>query len=136
MKKVYKSKVDTWLILLVFGTFLLPMIVLFVNTFSILVLAIFLLCLAFVSSILFSIKYVLEDETLYIKTAYLFTEKIDIKSITEISSTRTLLSAPAASIDRIALKCGRKVVVISPKNKAEFVEDVCKMAKHEIVVKL
>lgn len=134
MKKIYKSKVDAWLLFFVFGAMVIPMLPILFIEFSIVILASILFVLIFILSILFNIKYVIEDEVLYIKTAYLYTEKININDIIEISSTKTIVSAPAASLDRIKIKCGRNVVIISPKDKEIFVEDLCRISDHDIKV--
>ena len=72
---------------------------------------------------LFGIKYIVEDSKLTIKVGILHIAEIDIMKITRIEKSRSLLSAPAASIDRIRIYYNNSdEVIISPKNKELFLE--------------
>ena len=65
----------------------------------------------------------MEDNKLTIKVGILHITEIDIKKITRIEKSRSLLSAPAASIDRIRIYYNNSdEVIISPKNKELFLE--------------
>lgn len=74
--------------------------------------------------ILFSkIKYVIDGQILKI-----WWIKVEIKSIKRIYRTRNPLSSPALSLDRIAIVYNKyDEVLISPKNKQEFVEELLKI---------
>ena len=74
--------------------------------------------------ILFSkIKYVIDGQILKI-----WWIKVEIKSIKRIYKTRNPLSSPALSLDRIAIVYNKyDEVLISPKNKQEFVEELLKI---------
>lgn len=68
--------------------------------------------------------YTIDDEklTLRVKSGFLVDSKYDINKITKIRNTRTWLSSPALSMDRIEISVGRyNKVVISPQNKAQFI---------------
>ena len=89
------------------------------------ILAIFFL-FALIFYCMFSIRYIIEDTTLRIKCGFFLNEKVDIMKITKITETNSILSAPAASLDRIAIYLRRQYspVIISPENKNEFIEEL------------
>jgi hypothetical protein len=62
---------------------------------------------------------------------------IDINEIRAISKTKSIMSSPAPSFDRIELKYGEfNEVIISPKNKFQFAKDLTKInqnIKNEII---
>ena len=82
--------------------------------------------------IMFSkIKYVIDGQILKI-----WWIKVEIKSIKRIYKTRNPLSSPALSLDRIAIVYNKyDEVLISPKNKKEFVEELLKI-NPDIVVEI
>ncbi|MBP6557492.1 MAG: PH domain-containing protein [Flavobacterium sp.] len=120
--KVYRSKIDWWLIIVIFIVFCYPMIegilskdyLMFSVSFGI-------LCLVF---LLFkSIKYKIDGENLQI-----WWTKIDVKSIRKIYSTHNPLSSPALSLDRIAVVYNKyDEVLISPKEREDFIAELLKI---------
>ncbi|WP_419173065.1 PH domain-containing protein [Halobacteriovorax sp.] len=66
-----------------------------------------------------SIYYEIQKNDLVISNLY-FKSHIPISSIKKISKTRTFMAAPALSIDRMKIESHKKSVVISPKNRKEF----------------
>lgn len=123
MKKVFPSKIGLELIIpisliLAFG---------FKNIlqqpqWSSILLLILILVLAFISYTFTSIKYSIENTILTVKASFFVNEKIDINSITKITKSNNIISAPAASLDRIEIFYGNKnSILISPKNKIEFI---------------
>lgn len=120
--QTFNSKIDWWLIILlviVFGYPILDGLLskqygLSFTMFGFLVLI----------GILFSkIKYVIDGQILKI-----WWIKVEIKSIKRIYKTRNPLSSPALSLDRIAIVYNKyDEVLISPKNKQEFVEELLKI---------
>ena len=120
--QTFNSKIDWWLIILfviVFGYPILDGLLskqygLTFTMFGFLVLI----------GILFSkIKYVIDGQILKI-----WWIKVEIKSIKRIYRTRNPLSSPALSLDRIAIVYNKyDEVLISPKNKQEFVEELLKI---------
>jgi hypothetical protein len=86
------------------------------------------LTISFILYTLFSINYKIEKGNLNIKCTFLINENIEIKSIRKITETYNPLSSPAASIDRIEIFYNKfDSVLISPKNKKEFIEEVLKI---------
>ena len=124
---VFRSKIDLWLIILLLAVVLsitlplfwkfdwvnliieIPIILLFYDLFR-------------------NTKYVIDGNRLVVKGGFLLCSTYDIRSIRSISSTRTFLSAPALSMDRMRIDLkGGDVVVISPLRKREFVEELLKV---------
>lgn len=132
MKKVYKSKVDTWLVVAITGLTLIPVAPLLYSGFSIVVFGIVIVTLGFIMALLFSISYIIDGKDLVVKYGFLFSERFHIDDIQSIRSTHTLLSAPAASLDRLELKFRNGSVVISPKDKRCFIKDIQAVCPHEI----
>ncbi|MGM9832977.1 MAG: PH domain-containing protein [Candidatus Limisoma sp.] len=90
--------------------------------------------LAFATFLIFNIKYIVAQETLSIKCGFLPVEKYDIRQIVSIRCTNTIISAPAASLDRIEIRLtNRKSVVISPADKQKFIEHLRKINPNIVV---
>ena len=47
--------------------------------------------------------YIIQDDNLIIKSGFIYHQKINIKTITKIESTKSIISAPATSLDRIEI---------------------------------
>lgn len=86
--------------------------------------------------LLFNITYAIQGNCLEVKCSFLFTEKCNINEITEINPTRTLLAAPAASLERIEIKCDVKTIIISPRKKDEFIKHLLDISGNQIKVRL
>jgi len=120
--KIYKSKVDWWLIVLFGGVFGYPIIQgILTNEYFLSVLFAFVLFLFFLFSK--TIKYKIEGENLMI-----WYTKIEIKSIRKIYRTKNPLSSPALSLDRIAIVYNKyDEILISPKERNEFIDELLKI---------
>lgn len=76
-------------------------------------------------ALLFSIRYVIDGETLKVYYFFFVHKDIDIKTITMMSPTFSPISSPAASLKRLAVYYGNNhVVYISPRHQDEFIEDI------------
>ncbi len=120
--KTYRSKIDWWLILLILGIFGYPIMEgILTNQYGLSITMISILIIMFW---MFSkIKYVIEGTMLKV-----WWVKIDIHSIKRIYITNNPLSSPALSLDRIAIVYNTyDEVLISPKLKKEFVEELLKI---------
>ena len=72
-----------------------------------------------------SIKYEITDTQLIVRQAWIFKEVIDINRIKSIETTHTILSAPAASFDRLRISYNKyDEVIISPKRQKEFIQQL------------
>jgi len=68
---------------------------------------------------------IINDETLKIKCGLFLNQTIEIKSIRKIEDTRTVLSSPALSLDRIEIFYNKfDSVIVSPENKTDFVVEL------------
>ncbi len=125
MKQVFKSKVD-FIIILVIGILLfVPILPLLISDFLFADLMIYVVIYLLIINLLFSISYIVDDKILVIKYLFVFSEKISIDEIISIKQTRSMLSAPAASFDRLQITLNNKTVIISPRHKKSFIDLLC-----------
>ncbi|MCF0206350.1 MAG: PH domain-containing protein [Bacteroidales bacterium] len=124
---VFKSKIDAWLVIVMVVAFLacmLPAFHNFVEGFvSVweLIIGVLLFGLCFDS--VFRIRYIVSGETLVVKCGIFRYAKINIADIRSITRTKSLLSAPAASLKRIKVCYGKyDDIVVSPKDQQSFVD--------------
>jgi membrane protein YdbS with pleckstrin-like domain len=73
-------------------------------------------------------KYVIDSTKLQIKCGFLYNKTIPIQDIKRIEESRSPLSSPAASLDRLEIIYNKfDSILISPKEKKAFVEDMIKI---------
>jgi len=120
--KIYKSKIDWWLVLLVVGIFGYPIIDgILTHDYFLSVLFSGVLLLFFLLSQ--TIQYKIEDKKLII-----WNTKIEISTIRKIYRTNNPLSSPALSLDRIAIVYNKfDEILISPKERNEFIKELLKI---------
>lgn len=128
----YPSKVSYGLVIFVFLVFYGPLIpALLTKEYQkemIVVLAALSLIFAFILHLFFGTSYTIEKDRLLIKCGFFKYKPIKIDEIKEISNTKSLLSCPAPSFDRIIIKYGKyDAIIISPKDKRGFVKDLVKI---------
>ncbi|MDM1524033.1 PH domain-containing protein [Empedobacter stercoris] len=71
---------------------------------------------------------IVNNEELVVKVGFLMNIKIDIKKIVEIKKTKSMISSPAWSLNRIEIFYNKyDSVIISPKNQTEFIQDLQKI---------
>ena len=119
---------DWWLVVLIVGVFGYPIVdgILTQEYVLSVVFALVLVLFYFLSK---TVKYVIDENNLII-----WKTKIDIKSIKKIYKTRNPLSSPALSLDRIAITYNKyDEVLISPKERNQFVDDLLKVNPDIIV---
>ena len=130
---IYRSKIDYWLWITIMVLVVLSIIPpLFieqqVNWYIILTLIIpAIIPTILLTSILTKTYYIIDENThiLKVKSGFLFNNKYDINKITKLKETRTWLSAPALSRDRLEITVGRyNKVLISPENKEQFINQL------------
>lgn len=73
--------------------------------------------------IFFNTYYTITDEgVLRVKCGLLFNLKVPVLAIRKLENTRTVLSSPALSLDRIEIFYNKfDSVIVSPENKTDFV---------------
>jgi hypothetical protein len=90
----------------------------------------------FMVYIFFNTWYEINGNRLTIHSGFLYHQEIEIRSITNLRATNNPLSAPAASFDRLELRyLNNRTVLISPKDKSGFIEELRKIHP-EIEVKV
>lgn len=76
----------------------------------------------FITHMLLTTYYVVDNGTLNIRCGFLLNQNIAINSIKSIRETNNVLSSPAASLDRLEIAYNKyDSVMISPKDKAGFI---------------
>ena len=129
---VFKSKVDAWLVGLIVVVFAacvaFPWLAGRDMKLVCVQLSILLPLLLVILYILWGIRYVVGGNRLKVKVGFVRVAEIDVDKIRRIERSYSLISAPAASLDRIGICCdnGDKIIV-SPKNKEVFCETIKKI---------
>ena len=80
---------------------------------------------AFVGYTLATTYYIIEGETLKVRSGLFYNKSFNIKAFRKIVKTNNAINAPAASLDRLELFYnGYESVVISPKDKEAFITHI------------
>jgi len=130
MTKVYRSKVDTRIGIILVG---IPIALVFIVWKLIhapipgrwlIAVPVLLLGVCLPISIFVSTTYRITDKSLRIRCGF-FKWEIPLQDISKVESTNDPFSSPALSLDRIRIEYGQaKSVLISPVNKGEFLHDL------------
>lgn len=75
----------------------------------------------FIVYVFLSIHYLVGENVPIVKSAFGMKTTVTINSIRKIKETNNPISSPAASLDRIEVFYGKQSVIISPKQKTEFI---------------
>jgi hypothetical protein len=117
--KVYKSKVDWWIVLIFAGIFGYPIWDGF-HTNEYVLSFIFIALLVIFFFLARTVQYKIEGNLLIV-----WRTKIEIASIRKIYATKIPLSAPALSLDRIAIVYNTyDELLISPKYREDFIQEL------------
>jgi hypothetical protein len=121
--KIYKSKIDWWLgLVLVYPIFRSVASIIegeWIGYIGIVV------CLLFIVFISKSTRYIITENLLIVKCMFIVNDRIEISKIRKVEKTNSILSAPALSLDRIAIKFNKfDEVYVSPKDKHAFVDEL------------
>jgi len=77
----------------------------------------------FILHLFLTTRYDIDSENLYIKSGFLYNSSIPISQIKSIKKSNSILSSPAASMDRIEIRYKKyDFVLISPKDKNSFIK--------------
>lgn len=130
MKKVYASKIDTWLALVIVSIVIACFIVFISVASSGSIVAILVSAPALIFGaglplwLMKSTVYTLTDETLFVKSGP-FKWQVPVNQINSVTPTSNPLSSPALSLDRLRIEYGRwGSIMISPKDKEAFIQDL------------
>lgn len=133
---VHKSKIDWWMgiLLVIFPVLSLSTTVYFAINGSmedaIWMLISFLTFALIYIALVFPLEYRIEEDILVIRYGFV-KSKIEYDKIKSVKATRSLLSAPALSLDRLAIDCGDAFpVLVSPKSKIDFLKDLSTKTPH------
>lgn len=130
MSTVYRSKVDSWIGIILAGVPLASLFAAWQLTHApvpgrwLLAVPILLLGLCLPLSLLFFTTYRINDASLRIRGGF-FTWDIPIHTISKVEPTDDPVSSPALSLDRIRIEYGPgKSVAVSPLKKDDFLRDL------------
>lgn len=128
MATVYKSKIDAWLAVpLIFAiaiSFCAGATILFAGGQSWVAVVVVFLGAGLPSWLLLDTRYCLESGQLHARCGP-FRWCVPVAAITGITPTRSLLSSPALSLDRLRIEYGSgKAIMISPRNKDALLKEI------------
>ncbi|MBO2535233.1 PH domain-containing protein [Rummeliibacillus suwonensis] len=122
----FVSKKDWWIFFILFGAVIALYTILLINMDIYIALA----CIPVSLLILwfwFTTFYVITDTKLVIRSAFIHIN-ISVYDIQSIQKITNILSSPALSLDRLKIVYdSEKSVLISPKNRGEFLEELLKL---------
>jgi hypothetical protein len=131
-EKRFKSKVDLWILLVIVGMMVMDVVLIVAlamdtttppaeKTGGILV---FIALMALIMSLALRTYYAVDKNVLRVVSGP-FRWKIPIDQITSVTPTRTLLSSPAMSLDRLKIEYGKlRPIVVSPADKKGFLRAI------------
>jgi len=128
--KIFKSKIDTWLIAIMVFAAATALSAAFgvasqggIKNYAVAT-GLFLLSVGLPLWLFSTTKYVIAGNELKIHSGPV-TWRVEIDSITSVSDTRNPLSSPALSLDRLKIKYGNgKTIMVSPADKQGFREAI------------
>lgn len=121
--KTHQSKIDKiyWVILLffvvmaVYGIIIQEWLMAIISTIS----------SAYFCLIFFTMRYVIDDEYLLIRTKFFPSQKVALQDIRKIEESNSILAAPAFSFDRLEILYNKyDSILVSPENKEQFIADL------------
>ncbi len=134
--KSYRSKIDTWLIVLLTIVFGIPILNAIYNQIWALLL-IFLPVFLLIIYMFSTLKYIIDGDFLIIKFGFYTHSKININEIKSIEKSNNPLNSPASSLDRLSIKYNKyDEVLVSPKEKQNFIKDLLCVNAGIVVLKM
>jgi len=129
---IYYSKVSSTLLIVVFIVFFGPLIPNYIdegfNSNMFLMTLALIILFGFVLHMFLNTTYKIEKGKLYIKCGFFNYNPVNIGEMKKVSKSSNIISSPAASFDRIEITYGKfDELIISPKHKTKFVEDLQKI---------
>lgn len=125
---LFKSKVDWWfyvaiaIVPLSLTATLLPLVL--AGQVSLLMLGVFLAISGFPIWLLVATHYQIANDNLHIKSGP-FSWDVPVSEIQAVKPSRSLMSSPALSIDRLELRYSNgRSILVSPLEKAKFLEAI------------
>ena len=129
---IYYSKVSYTLLIVVFVVFFGPLIPNYIdegfNSNMFLMTLALIILFGFVLHMFLNTTYKIEKGKLYIKCGFFNYNPVNIGEMKKVSKSSNIISSPAASFDRTEITYGKfDELIISPKYKTKFVEDLQKI---------
>lgn len=134
MKKVFKSKIDIALPILII-TGMMPGFILSLREQDWILPGILISTLLFSAYLFLTTDYTITEENLKVRSGFLVNKNISIETIKSIVKTDSMWNAPAGSLtDRIEIMYNQSdTIVISPKERADFIKELLKLNPNIIV---
>lgn len=133
MTRVFTSKKDAWLVSLIWGSAILPLVAGLLIVWTNAKAGSYLITISAITFTLllaatFPLYYEVTERELVIRSG-LFRWKVPLDGIEEIRPTRSIISAPALSLDRLLIRFrnakGRfGLAMISPRDRAGFLREI------------
>ncbi|MEJ1239749.1 PH domain-containing protein [Chryseolinea sp. T2] len=125
--QLYKSKVSIGLLLFVSVALIVPSVVLISHgVWTALLVTV--PAASFIINMYADTSYRLTiDGRLIIRCGYFYKDEVRVNDIRSVRSSNNILSAPALSIDRLELITCDRVLLISPRDKLQFAEQLKEM---------
>jgi hypothetical protein len=83
---------------------------------------------AFVTYMLKTTYYLIDEKLLIIHCGFFKPDQIDIAEIKSIRPSNNPISSPAASLDRLEIKYGKnQFILISPRDKVSFIKEIIRI---------
>ncbi|MDE5786410.1 MAG: PH domain-containing protein [Duncaniella sp.] len=127
---IFRSAITWWLLIataIIFAGMCIWIIMLDFKVFLFALPALF-LCAWVYYNIYTGTRYTIDGEILRIKCGVFVDDRIKIENIKSIATSKSILSSPALSTDRIALTVNRRdKILISPRDRADFVACLLKI---------
>lgn len=126
MESKYKSKIGLELIFLAYLPFI-PSLYFVYTEFNLVGLLTLIGLFIFINYLVFTTEYTIDTNAkiLIVKSGFLVHKSIDILKIKEIKKSKSWISSPALSIDRIEITYNKfDSILISPKNREQFINEL------------
>ncbi len=131
MEKTYRSKVSTGLLIFIYAVIIASTVPIAYSGEVVKSVIFAALIIVPITFYMFNIKYTIRGTSLIVRDG-IISHTYDINDIRSIRPTHTLLSAPAASLDRLEIKFSRNTLIVSPKHKEDFIRHLCEASQNEI----
>lgn len=129
-RKRFKSKIDRWLLFLLAAVMGFEVVVMSIAASqangpeeALFLLVTALAVVALIASMLIGTHYTVSGDVLRVVCGP-FRWKVPIHAIDAVEATRSPLSSPALSLDRLRIDYGKKRIMVSPSDKAGFLEAI------------
>jgi hypothetical protein len=126
----FSSKIDAWLVATGFAGMAAAVVAIGFSLYAepdspatILALLMVLLVFALVASTFLSTYYEVDGDTLTVRSGP-FRWRVPLEKIDSVTPTRSPLSSPALSLDRLDIRYGKRRIMVSPADKRGFLKAI------------